>query len=93
MILIRKQQEDHVERTGRIHESSCPDQGLAQNDGTIGIDESGLAWLYIAPGRSKTETCPRLLTLARDPLGPKLGSCCRPASHTARLAVESRGCA
>ena len=30
----------------------------------------GLAWFYIAPGCADTESCRRLLTFARDLLGP-----------------------
>jgi len=70
MILIRRQKEDTRERTSRICEPAQHGQNCAQDDGTIGIDESRLAWFYVAPGCADTESCRRLLTLARDLLGP-----------------------
>ena len=70
MILIRERKEDSPERTYHICESAHPGQSLMHGDGTIGIDESDLAWFYVAPGCADTESCRRLLTFARDLLGP-----------------------
>ena len=70
MMLIRKHKEDTRKRAGRVCQPGQHGQNYAQNDGIIGIDESTLAWFYIAPGCADTEFCRRLLTLARDLLGP-----------------------
>jgi hypothetical protein len=70
MILIREHIDDSLERTGRVCEPARQGQGHAQNVGIIDIDESDLAWFYIAPGCGDTGSCRRLLTLARDLIGP-----------------------
>jgi hypothetical protein len=70
MILVREQQENNLKRRAGIPGHRLQGQNHAQNVGIIDIDESGLSWFYIAPGCADTESCRRLLTFARDLLGP-----------------------
>jgi len=70
MILIHEHQENNLERRSSISGHAPQDRNQAQNHRSIGIDESGLAWFYVAPGCGDSESCRRLLAFARDLLGP-----------------------
>lgn len=76
MMLICEHNEDSRERTYRMCEPAPSDWLAAQDRGVtgaqevVGIDESDLAWFYIAPGCEDRESCRRLLEMARTLLGP-----------------------
>ncbi len=70
MMLIREHIGDNLERTGPVCVPARQGQCHTPSDEFIHIDESDLAWFYVAPGCQDTESCRRLLTLARDLIGP-----------------------
>ena len=70
MILICEHDEQTLERTCHICDTDQRSTEQAREKMPVGIDETDLAWFYVAPGYENETMSRKLLTFARDLIGP-----------------------